>query len=517
MDDFQSLPEYQALVVAATPKAERSMGDSVIPAEPPQWKEVQSLSKSLLDQWSNELELHIFAIQAESNINGFEGFERSFRRAYELLDAQWESVQPPPDEDDPEDRYYERVNFIQELSQQPAFLDSLYRLPLASARGIGEFSARDIDISAGNVEASDEDRARCQDGLIRGAFAESETEQLQRLGSSLDALILLCSDMEALFIAKSDNTNPVSLTELVERLQICRGRFLEYAEEHLPSSQAEEVSDEANSLTDSGNAAGAAGQGRLASTGTIRSRTDVSDAFAAILRYYQVYEPSSPVRLFVVRAREFVDKSFFDLLRDLVPEHRDNLGALLAQLEKQPLAYLLSDSYARFCSGDLSIPELSIPELSIETPSTESVSAASEAPSLPADPEGPPVPVREEDQGEMDSEEGSAALDSSEGQNDIETQNAAAGQDAISTQVQSVPATHTSADDALADTAQTQLVSREQVTQLLNDIEAYYSIAEPASPIPLVLADMRKLVPKRFGELISEFRRFTPDADVAAE
>ena len=149
MEEFESTPEFQAMIVAATGKPERSMGDSVIPAEPPQWNEVRSLARNQLATVDNHLALHVHLIKAEANLTGFSGFQKTLQATLQLIRERWDDLYPVPDLEDPEDMYYARVNLLHELSEQPAFLDSIHRLPLVSVRGIGEFSARDMDISAG--------------------------------------------------------------------------------------------------------------------------------------------------------------------------------------------------------------------------------------------------------------------------------------------------------------------------------------------------------------------------------
>jgi len=52
--------------------------------------------------------------------------------------------------------------------------------------------------------------------------------------------------------------------------------------------------------------------------------------------------------------------------------------------------------------------------------------------------------------------------------------------------------------------------SRDEVITILQDIETYYAVNEPSSPLPLILSDIRKLVDKRFTELVAEFRRSLP-------
>ncbi|MFK7997919.1 MAG: hypothetical protein AB8B87_27595, partial [Granulosicoccus sp.] len=62
------------------------------------------------------------------------------------------------------------------------------------------------------------------------------------------------------------------------------------------------------------------------------------------------------------------------------------------------------------------------------------------------------------------------------------------------------------------------LQSRNDVAELLNSIDGYFDRYEPSSPVPLVIAEIRKLLPKRFTELIEEFNRvLRPPADTSSE
>lgn len=452
MENFESSPEFQALVVTATGKPERSMGDSIIPAEPPLWSEVRRQARSLLATANNQLPLHIYVIQAETSVNGFAGFQSALQATLQLVQDQWDEVYPQPDLDDPEDMYYERVNLINELSEQPTFLDILYRIPLVSVRGIGDFSTRDLDISSGSVVGSAEDQARCQAGLILGAFAESGSEQLQKVADALDELPELCRSLETVFAEKSGQPNVLSIDRLRERIIACRARFREFADEHLGASSAADISDE-----DSGATAQESVERPVADTpssSTLANREMVVASFNAVLLYYQQYEPSSPVRILTARASDFVDKSFFEVLQALGPEFREDLPSLLLQLQQQPLAALLSDSFNRYISGE------GLPILPSETPAAGVLGADAQI------------------------DEGTA-------------------QDADSTSPSQIVGNSDSAPV---------IHSRQQVLVVLQDIEAYFTSAEPSSPIPLIVADIRKLVPKRFAEVVVEFSRLLPAA-----
>jgi predicted component of type VI protein secretion system len=143
----------------------------------------------------------------------------------------------------------------------------------------------------------------------------------------------------------------------------------------------------------------------------------------------------------------------------MVPAQRENLPALLEDIQKQPLAALLTECYARYLNGE-TVPTLS--------PS-------------------------------MQQADGSAA----------------APVEAVAADVESAthPAPSTANSPGPGNSHQVpRIESRQQVLETLQDIETYYLHAEPASPVPLMIADIRKLVPKRFSDLVSDFSRLLPAA-----
>ncbi len=51
------------------------------------------------------------------------------------------------------------------------------------------------------------------------------------------------------------------------------------------------------------------------------------------------------------------------------------------------------------------------------------------------------------------------------------------------------------------------LNSRAEVLDVLGNVALYFSQNEPSSPVPLVVAEMRKLVSRNFTELLDEFSK----------
>ena len=56
------------------------------------------------------------------------------------------------------------------------------------------------------------------------------------------------------------------------------------------------------------------------SVGAIRSRQDAIRALDAVAQFFRQNEPSSPIPLFLERAKRLVSKDFLEVLADIAPE-----------------------------------------------------------------------------------------------------------------------------------------------------------------------------------------------------
>jgi len=476
LEELENSPAFQGLMIAAAGKPERSMGDALIPAEPPQWKEVHGSALEFLDDSPIHVSVLITFIKAEANLNGYPGLASAFTLADEILHEQWDALFPLADTDDLEDPYYGRVNALRELSDEPVFIDTIYRMPLVDVRGIGAYSTRDIDIAAGTLNASEKEQSRCQNGLIHGAFQESDLESLQAISRSIEDINKACTAIESLFAEKGGKDQALSFSRLTTLLGECRTRFLEYAEDRLIPIAV--IGETADSKSQSIHSVDSNEESELRShlpeqPLQIRSRFAVTDTFTQIINYYQKNEPASPVVVFAHRAREMVTKPFFGLIQDLAPSHKDSFSASLEVLRSNPLMHLMEESYRKFLAGE---------ELS------ESVPVSSQA--------APVQPVVHQDTSEVSSPESQITI------RDIgsteEFSGLAESKDPVDTS--------RAADCLIVET-------RDQVLNALTELDMFFRVNEPASPIPLVISEMRKLVPKTFVELVTEFNRSLSDKE----
>lgn len=443
--DIASQPAFMEMQVALEGKAGSQMGDAVIPAQPPNFKRALELCNDLLLQ-SKHLSLLVGFCKAASGVHGFAGLAGALEMAHSVVDNQWQSIHPQEDKDDPDDPWWERINLLRELTDDPKTVDHLYSLNLVAVRHIGAYSMRDIDIATGRKAGTEEEKERCNTNLIRGAFTESAADELAATESAMNSIIGLCDDLDKMFGEKIGADAP-SFKNIKSRVQECRGVFRDYAGDKLADAQQPPESDETDSdepvdteaslpSPETDTNAVESRQVSVSST-AFDDRDSVALAFDGVMAFYQKYEPSSPVPILLFRARQMVYKNFFDILRELAPQHQDNFGALMRTLKDDPLSFLLEHSYSAFLQGEKF--EVNVNPKAVEgTDGTQSPAAA-------------------------------------------------------------IP----------------EITSREQVVQTLKDIQKFFEVHEPSSPVPLIVQKVRNIVPKNFLDLIAEFERVVeeePDA-----
>ena len=460
--DITSDPAFQELQVALAGKPGSQMGDAVIEAQPPDYKKSLSLSTDLLSR-SKHLELLVGLVKGATGVHGFGGLAESLSILELLINDHWTSLHPEEDKDDPDDPWWERVNPLRELTDSPDTIDLLNRAVLVEVRHIGAFSKRDIDIAHGRVAGTDEEKERCNSNLIRGAFSETDAEQLVATDGSMTEVVTLIDSLNK-SLADLIGPDAPSFDALKSCVVDCQGVFREFAGSKL-DSVAEPVvvngdSQEAASADDGSTQPPVAAtvQATVMVTSSVYSDRDkVAEAFDSVMLFYQEFEPSSPVPILLFRARQMVYKNFFDILRELAPQHQDNFRQLMSTLKEDPLHFLLEHSYNAFLNGEKF--EATKPE-GVGIPDNASVSEDNYA-------NGDAFPA---------------------------------------------------SDDAATPIQQAQeITSREQVLQTLSDIQKFFEQHEPSSPIPLLVQKVRNLVPKNFMDLLVEFETVAgPSAEPVA-
>ena len=310
--------DYADFEKAARGTREQQYGQTIIPGEEPNWREVRRLGLEMLTR-TMDLRVGCQLARGLLEIDGFSGFVEGLGLVRGYLERYWLTVHPQLDPDDGNDPTL-RVNTVSSLSDQATTVQSLRTVPMVSAPGAGRFSLRDLGIALGDI-APPTDREKPTIAAIEAAFTECDLEQLRNNAAAIGQCLDATDAIETILTQNVGSTRAVSLESLRDTIQEIQtvltsnlSRREPRASEDLPVEQF---------VTADGLQVPAA-----RSTGEIGSREDVVRVLDRICDYYARNEPSSPVPLLLGRAKRLATKSFLEIVKDLTPDSMAQIRAL---------------------------------------------------------------------------------------------------------------------------------------------------------------------------------------------
>ncbi|MCC4619242.1 type VI secretion system protein TssA [Xanthomonas cassavae CFBP 4642] len=323
--DLEYDPDFLRLEREAAIRAERSLGDSVIAAEEPDWDRVQTLALEL-SRRSRDLRVAGRLGAACLRLRGLPGWADTLALIHGLLEQHWDSVHPQLDADDDNDPT-SRVNALVGLSDPMGLLGALRTTAFVQSPRLGRFSLRDLRVANGSIKLADgqsgpslaEIEACCLDCAPEtlAASAQAITDALTRT-RAIDALLT-----ERLGIAAPDLR--ALLTDLREL-----ERFV------LPQWQARD-GDAPTDMLEAHAAPAGEGSATVAGSarppGAIAGPDDVLRRLDEICAYYARCEPSSPVPMLLRRAQRLVGCDFLALMKELAPAGIDDLQRVTGPLD----------------------------------------------------------------------------------------------------------------------------------------------------------------------------------------
>jgi type VI secretion system protein ImpA len=319
--DLEYDAAFQALEAAARPRPELEMGDARIEGGGPDWREVKRLALELFDR-TRDLRVAVYLAQAAIETDGWHGLAESLGVVYGLVDGMWDTVHPQLDPDDDLDPTM-RLNVIVRLCDRESTLNQLREAPIVSARGMGSFSLRDLEVAQGHSSPREGEDAPSL-AAVEGAFLAAPVEELESvrgaLGEVLDRWASLDGSLtERLGSAQAPNLEPFA--ETVRRITHALDQQLANRGVGGGAPAGDDGGGDAGG-DDAGGGASAGGApvaARVAPPG-VDSPADVVRALDLIIDYYARREPSSPVPILCERAKGLVNKGFVDILRNLIPD-----------------------------------------------------------------------------------------------------------------------------------------------------------------------------------------------------
>lgn len=335
-DDTTLYTEFNSLELLVRGKPEQVMGEAVIHAVLPSWGKANKASRQLL-QKTKDLRVACYLTQALLMESQFEGLSAGLSFIKSLLETHWEGVHPLLVIDGDDDPDY-RINAVSYLDDA-AFISSISNANIVVSRAVGNFSLRDYRIANGEIEVTgnDEEGARPELALINAAFMDAQVEGLiqsrQWVIESMDTL----SQITSIFTDKLSAELSPQLGALMGELRHLSRIYDEIlAQRDIPMGQDStaprdpegESEGENHVLEDQASTTKV-----RASSDVIASREDVIKQMERICKYYEIYEPSSPVPLVLNRAKKLVTMDFMEIMQDMSPDGVQNI-LNLAGIEK---------------------------------------------------------------------------------------------------------------------------------------------------------------------------------------
>lgn len=319
--------------VKGTP--ERQIGDSIVPAKEPDWKKVRDFAFSLLER-SRDIQVTMHLTCALVHTDGFSGLDNGLTLIQEFLRRYWDDVYPRQDSED--DYPLLRINTLSTLNDYKKILDPLINIPLTDSK-LGNFSWNQIETSKNKVDALshmtqdaylkkgvdkdspgtlEEALKKASDELasIEAAFKDTHFETLKFLEKTIKHALDQAEGIVTITSEKAGSENAPDISRLITLLKSLQKLLAEKVKlkEALALEQSASKTEALDELTPAVSLTKAG-----VSTG-IHTREDVVYAIDVMCKYFERYEPSSPVPFLLQRAKKLLSMNFMEILQDLTPD-----------------------------------------------------------------------------------------------------------------------------------------------------------------------------------------------------
>jgi type VI secretion system protein ImpA len=273
---------------------------------PPNWGEIRDLALETL-KTSKDLRLLAHLGSALLRTDGVPAFAQTLDVASQWLERHWDQVYPLVDED-----AIFRRNALNCFADPVAVVDGLRRIPLVSSRQHGRFSLRDLEVATGQLAAGQSEE-KADETQIRAAFSATPLDELKGLSDSVSQALSALSSIDGIMrrhagVEAAPTIDPLS-SQLKKMDVVLRAQLAVHPD---AGGAADAVAGETSAQ---GN-----GSEATIAVGSIKSRQDAIRALEAAAEFFRRNEPSSPVPLFVDRAKRLIAKDFLEVLADVAPD-----------------------------------------------------------------------------------------------------------------------------------------------------------------------------------------------------
>ena len=314
-------PVFTALMLAAQPGEERQMGDQVLAAQEPDWRDVITKAEAVLAR-SHDLRAATILAQAATRTGGFEGLAPVLAYVRGCLEQHWDTCHPQLDPDDDDDPTM-RINAVLTLTDQAGLVRALRLAPMTDSATFGRLTLRDLAVAEGEIEQPADMPHKPDAASVAAAFKDSPRERLRARSVALSSIAADLAAIDRVFDDRTPGRGP-DLGQLARLTRKALTRINAALGEDAPAASPVETG---QGMAD-GPAPGPRDAPAPGFSGPIASPAQVRTALEAIIGYYDTYEPSSPLPILLRRAHRLVGADFLTILKDLAPDSVDDLRKL---------------------------------------------------------------------------------------------------------------------------------------------------------------------------------------------
>ncbi|KVD87358.1 type VI secretion system protein [Burkholderia sp. ABCPW 14] len=312
--------DFLRLQESATPHPEQQYGDTVIPAEAPDWGAVERLALELSAR-TKDLRVAAHLARSWTELRGIAGYADGLKVVAGMLDRWWDDVHPRLDADGDRDPTL-RMNALAEVAGAHDCARAARRQALLD----GGLSVRDAERVFDGRDAGAEPYPGGRERLIADLTRARDGGQptLRAALAALDAL----DAIRAHVASKLGGEWAPDTSDFEKALR-------RIVRDGLPPPAAPQAADTpgAAAATDAAAAApnGGGANGRAWRDAEVTSRDDVQLGLDKMCRYFELHEPSHPAPILLRRAQRLLSLDFYEIIRDLAPESLPKLDMLSGQ------------------------------------------------------------------------------------------------------------------------------------------------------------------------------------------
>lgn len=308
--DLEYDPEWQELDRLAQGKPEQQFGDTIIPAEEPDWRDVGDRAQNLFKR-TKDVRAAVLLARAQTHLEQFTGLCLGLQLILQLMERYWDTVHPQLDATDNDDPTM-RLNALSALADPQGLLRNARNARLFQSRAHGELGVRQIELAAGKLQP------RSNEEVTPMATVEQQLAAVIRedtdLPARVSATLASARGISRLLDDKVGSDRSPDLKALIAALltvdQVV-GRVAATVQGAASGAASEDAGVDAS---------GAGGGMAINTSGAIRSRSDVIALLDRVSEYLARAEPTNPARLLVERAKKIMDMDFIQLMTELAPD-----------------------------------------------------------------------------------------------------------------------------------------------------------------------------------------------------